>query len=124
MIGSYQLDPSAYVFMPCSPAEACIGNNECADGYEGNIYMSSSCRHHIGYMCASCSVGYYKDGSGGYCYQCGIGPILTFYSVILLLLLLPAMVLIYSVDGNGNDGRFGLLSIIINWCQYSGMHHV
>lgn len=93
--------------LPCSPAGACIGNNECYDGYTG-------------YMCASCSRNYYK-GEDAECISCGASQSVILYCILVGLVVVPLYLIAAGVDGNKHDARFGLASIAITWCQYAAL---
>jgi hypothetical protein len=62
--GFYMSNTLAEVFVKCQIADACVGQDMCADGYEG-------------YKCGDCSLQYYRSGSK--CEKCGEMAILIFY---------------------------------------------
>ncbi len=60
--------------VPCDPADACLGDNQCAFGYTSKAPM---------YRCASCDLGFYKRA--GECIKCPDSPAALFIGFILLI---------------------------------------
>ena len=71
-------------------------------------------------MCAACDVGYYKEDSGQ-CKSCGSSQAITLYIIGAGAVIVPLMAIAASVDGNKHDARFGLVSIVVAWLQYTGV---
>lgn len=107
MPGYYQSTTGNFTFVECSPPSACTGADMCYTGYTG-------------YVCASCDIGYYKERDGS-CQSCGSSQDQVLAILSAMVIIIPLVFLSQSVDGNKNDARFGLSSIVTTWMQFTGM---
>lgn len=94
------------LFLPCSPADACLGNNTCN-------------KHYTGDFCAICANGRYRHDDNT-CVACSSSQYDSLISTAVIAILICVAALGLSVDGNKHDGRFGLISIVIAWSQFAG----
>jgi hypothetical protein len=74
--GYYVSNSVAEVFVKCQVAEACVGQDMCAEGYEG-------------YKCGDCELGFYRKGSR--CVPCTGWAVAVFYMCAIIFVIFLAI---------------------------------
>lgn len=89
-------------FIPCSPETACVGDGECAEGYEGD-------------RCAACSVGFHRVA--GYCRPCGPATLLAALLGCVALVAFCVCLVLFNLRNSGRASRLSSLVIGLNALQ-------
>src|SRR5690606_13865145 len=90
------------LFEPCEPAESCLGNNTCAQGYDGA-------------RCMFCARGFYRVS--GECVKCSDSP----WAVVIVFGLGAIAALAVAYTLNKKNINLALISIGIDYFQVLAM---
>ena len=86
----------------CSPAEACLGDNQCATGYASRPPL---------YRCASCDENYFRRA--GLCVRCPDAP----WVLVLVFVLLAMTAAAFAYWLNKQDINLALVSVGVDYFQ-------
>ena len=85
---AFAIPGRAWCIAPCEPANACLGGNACATGYDSQP---------PNYRCSNCASGYYKQAAT--CVKCPDSPAAVFIVFILIVVAVGGLGFVLSKKG-------------------------